>query len=104
MAVVFFTGCKKETPPPPPPTVEVIAVEQKDIPVYREWVGSLVADVDATISAQVSGYLLTQNYKEGQMVKQGDLLFQIDDRIYQATLDQANAKYGKTQLDVKRYT
>jgi membrane fusion protein (multidrug efflux system) len=38
------------------------------------------------------------------MVKQGDLLFQIDDRIYQATLDQANAKYGKTQLDVKRYT
>ncbi len=74
------------------------------MPVYREWVGSLAADVNATISAQISGYLLRQDYKEGQVVKKGDLLFEIDDRTYQATLDQANAKYGKTELDVKRYT
>jgi membrane fusion protein (multidrug efflux system) len=104
MAVVLFTGCKKETPSPQPPTVEVYTVEQTNVPVHREWVGSLVADVDATISAQVTGYLLKQNYNEGQAVKQGDLLFQIDDRSYQATLEQANAKYGKTQLDVQRYT
>jgi membrane fusion protein (multidrug efflux system) len=104
MMAVVFTGCKKAPTPPPPPTVEVFTVEQKDVPVYREWVGSLAADVNATISAQVSGYLLKQNYKEGQVVKKDDLLFEIDPRTYQATLDQANAKYGKTELDVKRYT
>jgi membrane fusion protein (multidrug efflux system) len=104
MMAVVFTGCKKAPTPPPPPTVEVFTVEQKDVPVYREWVGSLAADVNATISAQVSGYLLKQNYKEGQVVKKDDLLFEIDPRTYQATLDQANAKFGKTELDVKRYT
>jgi membrane fusion protein, multidrug efflux system len=102
---ITIPSCKKSAPAaPPPPTVEVVAIEQQDVPVYREWVGSLAADVNATISAQVSGYLLRQDYKEGQYVKQGDLLFEIDDRTYQATLDQANAKYGKTQLDVQRYT
>jgi membrane fusion protein (multidrug efflux system) len=104
MAAFIFTGCKKAPPPPPPPTVEVFTVTETNVPVYRNWVGSLEADVNATISAQVSGYLLEQDYKEGQMVKKGDLLFKIDDRTYQATLDQANAKYVKTQLDVKRYT
>jgi membrane fusion protein, multidrug efflux system len=102
---ITIPSCKKPAPAaPPPPTVEVVAIEQQDVPVYREWVGSLAADVNATISAQVSGYLLRQDYKEGQNVKQGDLLFEIDDRTYQASLDQANAKYGKTQLDVQRYT
>jgi RND family efflux transporter MFP subunit len=104
-ALVILSGCKpKQQAQSTAPDVEVAAVEQKDVPVYREWVGSLAADVNATISAQVGGYLLRQDYKEGQIVKQGDLLFEIDDRTYQATLDQANAKLGKTELDVKRYT
>lgn len=99
-----LSGCKKaEAPAAPPPTVEVFTVGQTNVPVCREWVGSLEADVNATILAQVSGYLLKQDYKEGSVVKQGDLLFEIDDRTYQATLEQAQAKYGKTQLDVKRY-
>jgi membrane fusion protein (multidrug efflux system) len=103
--LIILSGCKpKQQAQPTAPEVEVVAVEQKDVPVYREWVGSLAADVNATISAQVSGYLLRQDYKEGQIVKKGDLLFEIDDRTYQATLDQANAKLGKTELDVKRYT
>ncbi len=99
-------GCSKpeQAAHAPPPDVEVVAVAQKDVPIYSEWVGSLAGDVDATISAQVSGYLLRQDYKEGQYVKQGQLLFEIDDRTYQAVLDQALAKLGKTQLDVQRYT
>jgi RND family efflux transporter MFP subunit len=99
-----FSGCKKETPPAAPPEVEVVAVEQKTVPIYTEVVGTLQADVNATISAQVSGYLLEQHYREGQMVKQGDLLFQIDDRTYKAALDQALAKVTKTEQDVQRYT
>ena len=64
----------------------------------------LEGEVNATISAQVSGYLLTRNYKEGRFVTNGQVLFQIDDRTYKAALDQAMAKLGKSELDVKRYT
>src|SRR4029077_10022946 len=65
---------------------------------------------NATIRAQVTGYLLTQDYREGDTIKKGDLLFQIDSRPFQAALDQAKgqlaqaeARFGKTELDVKRY-
>jgi membrane fusion protein (multidrug efflux system) len=67
-------------------------------------VGSLEAEVNATISAQVGGYLLTQDYKEGSLVTNGQVLFQIDDRTYKAALDQAEAKVIKTSQDVARYT
>ncbi len=61
LALIF--GCKKnELPQAAPPEVQVAAVEQRDVPVYREWVGTLEGQVNATISAQVSGYLLTRNY------------------------------------------
>lgn len=100
-------GCeekKEAAPPPAPPTVLVSSVEQRDVPVYAESVGTLEAEVNATISAQVSGYLLSRNYTEGSMVTNGQVLFQIDDRTYKAALDQALAKLGKSELDVKRYT
>ena len=104
-SLALFTSCKQpETTAAPPPDVEVTTVQQKDVPIYREWVGSLVGDVNATISAQVSGYLIRQNYKEGQSVKAGDVLFEIDPRPFQAALDQATAKLRKTELDVQRYT
>jgi membrane fusion protein (multidrug efflux system) len=81
------------------------------MPVYQEWIGTMEGYVTAQIRAQVSGYLMSQDYAEGSIVKQGDLLFQIDPRPFQAVLDQANgrlgqdqAQYGKTQLDVKRFT
>ena len=102
--LALIWGCKKAAPAPTAPDVEVVAIEQKSVPVYAEFVGTLQAEVNATISAQVSGYLLQQNYKEGQIVKKGDLLFQMDDRTYKALLDQAMAKLGKSELDVKRYT
>jgi membrane fusion protein (multidrug efflux system) len=98
-------GCKKEPESAvAPPEVQVAAVEQRDVPVYRDWVGTLQGEVNATISAQVSGYLLTRNYEEGSLVTNGQVLFQIDDRTYKAALDQALAKLGKSEMDVKRYT
>jgi RND family efflux transporter MFP subunit len=98
-------GCKKTEPAAAAlPEVQVVAIEQRDVPVYRDWVGTLQGEVNATISAQVSGYLLTRNYREGSLVTNGQVLFQIDDRTYKAALDQAMAKVGKSELDVKRYT
>jgi membrane fusion protein, multidrug efflux system len=79
-------------------------VEQRDVPIYKEAVGTLEADVNATIAAQVSGYLMSRNYTEGSVVTNGQILFQIDDRTYKASLDQAEAKVAKTQMDVERYT
>lgn len=103
--VALVPGCEKTVAPPPaPPDVAVVTVEQKDVPIYREWVGTLYADINATISAQVTGYLLRQDYKEGQLINKGDLLFEIDSRPFQAALDQAMAKVTKTEQDVTRYT
>ncbi|HTQ50431.1 MAG TPA: efflux RND transporter periplasmic adaptor subunit [Candidatus Acidoferrales bacterium] len=102
--LILLSGCRKQDGAgASPPDVEVASIQQKDVPIYSEVVGTLQADVNATISAQVGGYLLRRDYDEGHLVKQGDLLFEIDDRTYQATLDQAQAKLRKTELDVQRY-
>jgi len=111
-AALFSAGCKKKPPPPPPPpVVEVIDVKGQDVPIYHEWIGTLDGLVNAQIRAQVSGYLLAQNYREGDLVKKGDLMFQIDQRPFQAVLEQAKgqlaqaeARLGKTELDVNRLT
>ncbi len=80
---------------PTPPEVEVAAVEQKDIPVYREWIGTLDGQVNAAIRSQVTGYLLTQDYSEGSFVKKGQMLFQIDPRPLQAAADQARGQLAQ---------
>jgi len=112
--LLLAAGCDPKptvAPPAPPPEVQVITVTPTNVPVLEEWIGTLDGSVNAQIHAQVTGYLLTQNYAEGSQVKKGDLLFQIDPRSFQAALDQATAKLeqdqaqlGKTELDVKRYT
>lgn len=83
--------------PPSPPVVEVAAVEQKDVPIYSEWIGTLDGLVNADIKAQVSGYLLEQAYKEGTFVQKGQLLFQIDPRPFRAALDQAQGLLAQAQ-------
>src|SRR5207249_634812 len=111
-ATLFSAGCKKKPPAsPPPPVVEVVEVQQQDVPIYHDWIGTSEGLVNAQIRAQVSGYLLEQKYREGDSVKKGDLLFQIDQRPFQAALGQAKgqlvqaeAHLGKTKLDVKRFT
>src|SRR6201996_3977155 len=80
---------------PAAPEVEVATVQQKDIPVYREWIGTLDGMVNAAIRAQVTGYLLTQDYSEGSFVKKGQLLFRIDPRPLQAAADQARGQIAQ---------
>jgi RND family efflux transporter MFP subunit len=109
--LLSVAGCQKAAPPPPPPPpVTVAPVEQRDLPITQEWVASLYGFVDAQVRAQVSGNLLKQDYREGTSLHQGDVLFEIDPRPFQAALAQAKAQLaqaqaqlGKTEEDVKRY-
>ena len=75
----------------------MVEVIQKDVPVYGEWVGTLDGSVNATLRAQISGYLTKQNYKEGDFVKKGQVLFEIDPRDYQAALAQAEAVLSQSK-------
>src|SRR6202050_1717051 len=104
--------------PQPPPGVQVAAVQQRDVPIQREWIGTLNGLVNAAINAEVTGYLLQQDYAEGSFVHKGQLLFEIDPRPFQAAVDQAagqlaqakaqlaNAEAGQLrhQLDLGRFT
>src|SRR6266850_4490541 len=101
-----------------PPEVMVAQVEQKDVDLYSEWIGTLAGEVNANVQAQVTGYLLRRNYQEGSFVRKGQLLFEIDPRPFQAALDQAEGQLAqataqlanaeavliRNQLDVERYT
>jgi RND family efflux transporter MFP subunit len=81
----------------PPLEVLVAQVQQKDVPLYGEWIGTLDGLVNADIKAEVSGYLIEQDYKEGSFTKKGQLLFQIDPRPFQAALDLAQGQLAQTQ-------
>src|SRR5262245_44736670 len=96
------TGCKRSThaAASSPPVVEVVQVEVRDVPIYGEWIGTLTGQVNANIRAQVTGYLLTRNYKEGSYVRKGQLLFQIDPRPFQAALDQAKGQLALAQAQL----
>jgi multidrug efflux system membrane fusion protein len=89
-----------------PVPVTVVPVEQKDVPVYLSALGTVQALNTVTINAQVSGQLKTINFKEGEEVKQGDLIAEIDPRTYQAALEQALAKkkQDEAQLSASRST
>src|SRR6267142_2104753 len=101
-----------------PPDVAVAQVEQKDVPIYGEWIGTLDGFVNADVRGQVTGYLLRQDYQEGALVSKDQLLFEIDPRPFQAALDQAEGQLAqataqlanaeailvRNQLDVERYT
>jgi RND family efflux transporter MFP subunit len=118
VAAVTHSGAKPPSAAPPPPSVGVATVEQRDVPVYGEWIGTLDGLVNADVKAQVTGYLMNQDYREGSFVRKGQLLFEIDPRPFQAVLDSAQAQLAqakaelanaeavqvRTQLDVERYT
>ena len=93
------------------PEVEVATVEQRDVPVFSEWVATLDGYVNAQIRPQVSGYIIKQDYVEGSVVRKGQVLFEIDPRPFSAALDhakgdlaQSQAQLGKSTLDVERDT
>jgi RND family efflux transporter MFP subunit len=105
------SGCsrKPEQVTPPPPEVLVTTVTPRDMPVIHEAVATLEGFITANINAQVQGYIISRDYKEGSVAKKGDPLFQIDTRPFQAALDQAKgnlaiaqANFTKADADVKR--
>ncbi|HEY0784104.1 MAG TPA: efflux RND transporter periplasmic adaptor subunit [Thermoanaerobaculia bacterium] len=103
-ALAATAACRKgetATPPPAPPEVVVAAAVQQDVPVYGEWIGTTAGNVNADIRPKVEGYLLRRSYPEGSYVRQGQLLFEIDPRQFQAQLNQATANLGqgKAALD-----
>jgi membrane fusion protein, multidrug efflux system len=89
---------------PAPLEVEVISVQQTNVPIYKEWIGSTDGMVNAEIKAQVTGYLLRQDFKEGSLVKKGQLLFEIDPRPFQAAVDQANGQVAQFQGQLEQAT
>jgi membrane fusion protein (multidrug efflux system) len=110
ISAIVFAGCSRKTQVATNvPEVLVTTVRQQDVPVVKERVATLDGMVNATITARVSGHIVSQNYQEGTVVKKGDLLFQIDPRPFEealaqakATLAKARATQAKTDADEKR--
>ncbi len=102
-AALTSVGCTTKTNaagPMPPQEVEVAVVQSKDIPIEREWIGTLDGMVNAAVKAQVTGNLLTQNYAEGSFVRKGQLLFEIDPRPLEAAADQAEGQLAQAKAQV----
>jgi membrane fusion protein, multidrug efflux system len=112
----LLSGCDDHasaasTGAPPAMKVSVVKAEQTDVPVTGDWVGTLDGYVNAQIQPQASGYLIRQNYREGSQVQQGQVLFEIDPRPFEAALEQAKGQLGQAQaqlalaqINVKRDT
>jgi membrane fusion protein, multidrug efflux system len=113
LAALILSGCKQEKAPPlssaGPPQVVVAAVEQRDVPIVREWIGQLDGSENVDVRARVQGYIQEIAFHEGTVVKPGELLLRIDPRPFEAAvaqedadLAQATATQEKTQLDEQR--
>ncbi len=103
--LALLTGCKPDGPPPGagamgPLPVQVATASQQDVPLTGEWVATTDGFVNAQIQPQVSGYLIRQDYKEGSEVHKGQVLFEIDPRPFQATLDQAEGSLAQAQAQL----
>jgi len=111
-AALVLNGCAAKAPAAmAPPSVSVVKVIQKDVSLSGDWVATLDGFTTAQIQPEVSGYLVKQDYQEGSFVHQGQVLFEIDPRPFQATLDQAkgqlaqaNAQLGLATINVNRDT
>jgi len=99
LSLLLVAGCGQEqkAAAPPPPAVQVSDVIRKDVPVYMEWVGTTDGLVNATIQAQVTGYLVKQGYREGDLVRKGQVLFEIDPRTFQAAVDAAKGSLAQAK-------
>jgi RND family efflux transporter MFP subunit len=105
LLVILPSACRRgeaAVPPPPPPTVAVSDVLQQDVPLRTEWVATLDGYVNAKIQAQVAGYLVKQDYREGSYVRKDDVLFEIDPRPFQAALDQARGQRAQAEAQLAR--
>ena len=100
----ILSGCaKKEAAPAGPPPampVSVVKVQETDVPITGEWVGTMDGYVNAQIQPQAAGYLIKQNYREGSQVAKDQVLFEIDPRPFQAVLDQAEGQVGQAKAQL----
>jgi membrane fusion protein (multidrug efflux system) len=112
-AALMLFACAGKPPAQPPagPDVLVTPVVQRDVPITRDWIGTLDGAVNAEIRPKVDGYVLTRAYREGAVVRKGDVLFTIDPRQFQSALDKASgdldrakASLAKAERDVTRFT
>lgn len=111
LSAFFSSACSRHPDHalPNAPEVLVTAVKGEDVPVIKERIATLDGLVNATIAARVAGHIVSQSYREGSVVKKGDLLFQIDPRPFEealaqakATLAKAKASRAKADADEKR--
>jgi membrane fusion protein (multidrug efflux system) len=97
-------GCKKEAPPPPVPEVKAATVLQKDVPIYVEAIGQTRGSTEIEVRARVEGFLQTVDFKEGNPVRKGDLLYTIDPRPFEAALAQAKGNLAEAEAQLARAT
>jgi len=95
----FFPACKseQEAAAPPPPVVTVMPIVQRDVPVFFEFVAQTQSSHLVNIQARVSGFLDKRLYTEGALVKEGEVLFQMDPKPFQVQLEQAKAALAKQE-------
>ena len=100
------------------PAIKVFNLMHQEVTDYGEWFGYLRGEQDTDIHPRISGFLISQEYKDGTRVKAGDVLFRIDPKLFEAALQSAQANLqaaeaglssaeataAKAELDVKRYT
>jgi membrane fusion protein (multidrug efflux system) len=106
LLILCGSGCRKSggstqaASTPPPPSVQVAVVDRQDVSLSSEWIATLDGYVNAQIQPHVSGYLIRQNYREGSSVRQGDVLFEIDPRPFQASVDQSRAQVAQAEAQL----
>lgn len=95
---LIFVGCsRKSNQKPSPPLVTAMTVKQQDVPIYIDAIGQVISPVTVNIRPQAAGKLIKAYIQQGAIVKEGDILYEIDPRPYQALLDEAIAQLEHDQ-------
>ncbi|SDT59786.1 efflux RND transporter periplasmic adaptor subunit [Bradyrhizobium canariense] len=103
LSVILLTGCEQNTfVPPPPPKVEVAVPVKRAVTRYLEATGNTAAVKSVDLVARVQGFLESINYKDGDFVKEGTVLFTIEPETYKLKLDQAQAAQAGAQASLKQ--
>ena len=105
LAAGLLAGCDKgvgatASAARPAMKVTIVKAEQSDVPLTGEWVGTLDGYVNAQIQPQANGYLIRQDYREGSQVEKDQVLFEIDPRPFEASLQQAQGQLGQAQAQL----
>jgi membrane fusion protein (multidrug efflux system) len=105
LGCAMLSGCghhvnAASAPTRPSMKVTVVSATQSDVPITGEWVGTLDGYVNAQIQPQANGYLIRQDYREGSQVQEGQVLFEIDPRPFEAALQQSQGQLGQAQAQL----